>query len=415
MQNKIRVLFLQSQAQTWSWSIANVHRMLLQHFERERVEIYVACAVGMGGAKTPAYALFEDIPNLHLRPTNFGPSVFHGGSKFEIAKNMLSTGLAVPGSMLGLVNYVKRQHIDIIHSAEMPRDALSNVFLARMTGARSVLQMHTKCANWMRPAALRAFRQADGIIGVSEFVAQSAIAIGCRPERVYHALNSLDATRWDYQIDGSSLRQELNIPPAALVFAIVGRVAPGKGHEALLKALAQIKERIPDFRLLIVGEDAPLKGCDSYVAYLQGKMHELGLSQQVVFTGARSDIPTVLAACDLYTMPALEEGFCLAILEAMAMKKAVIAADQGGPREIVEQGRSGLLSAPDDIEQLAENILTLVNNPDLRTKMGEYGRKRVEDYFNPQRLADEVEHIYRLVLHQAEVSDVRPGVIATKA
>jgi len=415
MQNKLRVLFLQSQAQTWSWSIANVHRMLLQHFARERVEISMACAVGVGGAKTPAYALFEDIADLHLLPTNFGPSVFHGGSKLEIAKNLLSTSFAVPGSMLGLINYVKRHHIDIIHSAEMPRDALCNVFLARMTGAKSVIQLHTKCASWMRPAALRAFRQADGIIGVSDFVAQSAIVMGCRPERVYHALNSLDASRWDYEIDGSSLRQELHIPPGALVFAIVGRVAPGKGHEALFKALAQIKDRMPDFRLLIVGEDAPLKGSGSYVAYLREKMYTLGLSQQVIFTGARADIPTVLAACDLYTMPALDEGFCLAILEAMAMKKAVIAANQGGPREIVEQGRSGLLSVPDDIEQLADNILTLVNDPVLRKRMGEYGRKRVEEYFNPQRLANEVEHIYRRVLHQPDVLDEKTGLISVKA
>jgi hypothetical protein len=129
MQKKIRVLFLQSQAQTWSWSIANVHRLLLQHFDRERVEMYAACAIGLGGASTPAYTMFEIIPDLYLRPTNFGPVIFHG-SKAAIAKNLLSTGLAAPASLIGLVNYVKQNHIDIVHSAEMPRDALCNVFLA---------------------------------------------------------------------------------------------------------------------------------------------------------------------------------------------------------------------------------------------------------------------------------------------
>jgi glycosyltransferase involved in cell wall biosynthesis len=383
--------------------------MLLQHFDLEHVETHMACAIGPRGAKTPAYTRFEVIPDLHLRPTNFGPVIF-GASKFAMVKNLLATGLATPASLIGLINYVKQHHIDIIHSAEIPRDALCNIFLAKMTGAKSVIHIHTKCASWMRPAVFRAMKQADGIIGVSEFVANSAIAMGCQPERVYHALNSLDASRWDYQTDGNPIRQAFHIPPDALVFAIVGRVGPWKGPELVLKALAQIKDRIPDFRFMVVGEDAPnpLTGSSSYIADLQEKAHELGLSQQVIFTGLRTDIPAILAACDLYTMPALEEGFCLAILEAMAMKKAVVALDSGGPREFVEHGKSGLLSQPDDVEQLAENILMLVNNTNLRQQMGEYARQRVDKYFNPQRLANEVEQIYRLVLESAQASDRRP-------
>jgi glycosyltransferase involved in cell wall biosynthesis len=249
-------------------------------------------------------------------------------------------------------------------------------------------------------------KQVDGIIGVSEFVAASAVTVGCQPGRVFHALNSLDASQWDYHIDGSLIRREFHIPSDTLVFTIVGRVALGKGHDLVLKALAQIKDRIPDFRFMIVGEDTsnPLTG-QSYVADLREQVRDLGLSQQVIFTGQRSDIPTILAACDLYTMPALDEGFCLAILEAMAMKKAVIALDNGGPREFVEHGKSGLLSRPDDVEQLAENILTLVNDVNLREQMGTYARQRVDEYFTPQRLANEVEQIYRLVLKGACAPD----------
>jgi glycosyltransferase involved in cell wall biosynthesis len=289
----------------------------------------------------------------------------------------------------------------------MPRDALSNVFLASMTGAKSIIHIHSKCASWMRPAVFRAMRQADGIIGVSQFVADSAIAIGCQPAKVYHALNSLDASQWNYQQDGSTIRQEFHIPSDALIFAIVGRVGPWKGNELVLRALAQIKDRIPDFRFMIVGEDAPnpLTGGSSYVAELQEKARELGLTQNVIFTGLRSDVAAILAACDLYTMPALEEGFCLAMLEAMAMQKAVIALDSGGPREFVEHGKSGLLSQPDDVQQLAENILTLVNNAPLRQQMGTYARQRVEDYFNPQRLSNDVEHIYRQVLARVNAPD----------
>lgn len=402
MQKKIRVLFLQSQAQTWSWSVANVHRLLLQHFDRERVEMYAACAIGPGGAKTPAYTRFEVIPDLRLRPTNFGPAIFGDIPKFARVQNLLATGLATPGSLIGLINYVKQHRIDIIHAAEIPRDVLCNVLLAKMTGAKSVIHLHQKCASWMRPTVLRAMKQADGIIGVSEFVAESAVAIGCQPKKVYHALNSLDSSQWDYQTDGSPIRQEFHLSPNVLIFTLVGRMVPWKGHKLVLKALAQIKDRIPDFRFMIVGGDTPnaLTGGSSYLADLQKQARDLGLSQKVIFTGQRSDISAILAACDLYTMPTLEEPCCLAILEAMAMKKAVVALDSGGPREIVEHGKSGLLSQPEDVEQFAENILTLVNDASLRRQMGEYARQRVDEYFNPQRLANEVAQIYQLILKQ---------------
>jgi len=194
------------------------------------------------------------------------------------------------------------------------------------------------------------------------------------------------------------------MPTDIPVFAIIARAVPWKGHELLLQALSTIKEELPDFRLLVVGKDDPgslPKGSRSYLAVLKEKAVELGIGQQVIFTGPRSDIQAILAASDLYTMPTLEEPCALAILEAMAMKKPVVALDSGGTREVVEDGQSGLLSAPGEREQLAENILSLVNDPVRRRRMGEYARQRIEEYFNPQRLANDVERVYRTVLGEA--------------
>ncbi len=80
------------------------------------------------------------------------------------------------------------------------------------------------------------------------------------------------------------------------------------------------------------------------------------------------------------------------------MEKPVIALNNGGTRELVDHNRAGLLSEPHDIDQLATNILTLLNDPDLRARLGRYGRQRCIEYFNPQRMADEVEQIYRRIL-----------------
>ena len=204
----------------------------------------------------------------------------------------------------------------------------------------------------MRPSTLRALTRADAIVGVSRFVADSAVSIGCSPERVHHAHSALEIDSWDYRIDGHAIREEFGIPREAVVLATVGDAGgPWKGQELTLRALAEIKGRIPDFRYLVVGSLAP--GTDAtYGTYLQRLAGELGLGNEVIFTGPRPDIPRVLAACDFCAMAFLDEGFGLAVLEATAMKKAVLALESGGPQEIVEDGRSGLLSKPGDVEGL---------------------------------------------------------------
>jgi len=118
----------------------------------------------------------------------------------------------------------------------------------------------------------------------------------------------------------------------------------------------------------------------------------------VLFTGPRSDIPRIMAACDVFTLPSFEEPFGLVFLEAMAMQRPVAALENGGTPEVVEHGRSGLLSAPYDIEAYAKNVVKLLENPELREQMGAYGRARVVDCFNVERMARDAGTAYRAIL-----------------
>ncbi|MGZ3714079.1 MAG: glycosyltransferase family 4 protein, partial [Ktedonobacterales bacterium] len=173
------------------------------------------------------------------------------------------------------------------------------------------------------------------------------------------------------------------------------------GHSELLKALALVKERNPSFRLLIVGEDDPraTPGGRSYTAELNDLMRDLDLTEQVIFTGFRSDVASILAASDIYAMPSFEEPFGMVYLEAMAMKKPVVALDNGGTREVVEQNVTGVLSPPRDSSALAQHILTLLDNRELREQMGTRGRVRAERQFSPQQMANTVERVYRSIVH----------------
>ncbi|HEY7124776.1 MAG TPA: glycosyltransferase family 4 protein [Ktedonobacterales bacterium] len=400
MAAKIRVLFLQTRSYPWSYT--TVHALLMRHFHRERVEVHVAYNPGSRSEPGTVLSVLEAIPDLHLRQAYFGPKVFDKSIK-EITKAMLISGPRSVVSPLGLVSYIKKNQIEIIHASHEPRDAAWGAVLARLSGVKYVVHLHAKCGDWMHPVVHWSMRHADGILGVSRYGAQAAVEYGYPSSKVHAVLNSVDASRWDGTADGRALREEFALAPDAPLLASIAVHTPWKGTDKLLKAIAMLKDRVPGIKLLIVGGGRLMDaaGQRTYIDVLKEMTLELGLSEQVIFTGHRSDIPQIMAACDVFAMPAFEEPFGLVFLEAMAMRKPVIGLESGGTPEIVEHGKAGLLAPAEDIPALAENILTLLTNAALRQQMGAYGRARVEQYFTPQRSADDVEDIYRKVLGKA--------------
>ncbi len=391
--SELNVLFMQSQSYFGSDSM--IHSLIMQHLNRSRVNVHVACNRGKGSEKSPALRALEQIPNLHVRPTEFGVSI-NAKSPKELISELTSTGPFL-WSIAGLVSYVRKHNIQIIHGTEKPRDAFYGYLLGRLTGAKTITHLHVKVEDWISPLTRYAMHRNDGLIAVSEFVAQSAVDMGYDQNSVYYALNSVEASRWDPNTDGSGVRAEFGIAPDVPVFAICARVFPWKGHAELLRALAIVKKTNPRFKLLLVGEDDPraTPGGGSFIADLRKLAAELQLEEQVVFTGFRRDIQQLLAATDVYTMPTFEEPCAVAFLEALAMRKPVVALDSGGTPQLVDHGKSGLLSKPKDIEGLARNLLEVMSDPELRKRMGDHARRRVEEYYTPQRLADEIEKIYR--------------------
>lgn len=393
----VRVLFLQSQ--TYFGSDSMIHSLIMSNLNRDHAAVYAACNRGSGRAPSASLKALERLENLHLRPTYFGPTL-NGVPKVEVARMAITGGPLLSVELCRLARYIKHNQIDIIHGTEKPRDAFYGVLLAKVTGAKSVIHLHVKCEDWISPLVRWAMGQADAIIGVSRFVADSAIAYGYHADRTYAVLNSIDASQWDPQIDGSAVRREFNIAPDMAVLSIISRLFHWKGHTELLKALALVKERTPRFRLLLVGEDDPraTPGRGSYTSELKALAQELGLTDHVVFTGFRKDVKELLAASDVYAMPSFEEPCAVAFLEAMAMAKPIVALESGGTSQLVDQGKAGFLARPGDISALADYLALLIEQPALRQSMGIYARERVKQYFTPQRLANDVEQVYRSIL-----------------
>jgi glycosyltransferase involved in cell wall biosynthesis len=161
-----------------------------------------------------------------------------------------------------------------------------------------------------------------------------------------------------------------------------------------------VRQHFPNVRLVIVGEDDPRAhpGGGSFRAELEAQVDRLGLRENVVFTGFQTDVARLVAAFDIYAMPTWEEPYGMVFLEAMAMRKPVVAWANGGPLEIVKEGETGFLTEPHDTAQLAEAILKLLRDPALARQFGDAGRRRVEEALNPQQMCDSMLGVYERTL-----------------
>ena len=390
------VLFIDSStkpgADTW------IHHQIIRNLDRSRFEVHVACEQGGDGEPTATYQSLLTIPELHIRKASFASSLF-GRAKLEKALRLLWAAPAMLGSLAGLAAYVRRNRIRILHSTERPRDAVSCLLLSWLSGAKAVIHVHVG-GDWMSAPVRFSMRHAAALVGVSQFVVRVLKADGYPAQRAHAVLNAIDVPAWDHRLDRSQSRRELGIPDGVPVIVSIARLFHWKGQGELLRALAVVRREFPEVRLLVVGEDypagSPQRG--SFLLELKQLVTELGLTENVSFLGFRGDVARLLSAADLFALPSFEEPFGLVFAEAMAMRRPVVALDSGGTPEVVENGKTGLLSPARDLDALSANLLTLLRDPALRARMGEAGRQRVEALFTAPRMARDAERVYESLL-----------------
>jgi glycosyltransferase involved in cell wall biosynthesis len=184
----------------------------------------------------------------------------------------------------------------------------------------------------------------------------------------------------------AGLREELGGAGRPLVLTCA-RLDEQKGHDVLLRAAAGL----PGVAFAFAGE-GPLR------SGLEALADDLGLADRVAFLGRRDDVPALLAACDVFALPSLYEGSSLAVLEAMAARRAVVSSAIGGTEELIEDGRSGLLVPPGDVDGLRAALARVVEDESLRARLAGRARERVERDFTPRAMVGSNERIYTELL-----------------
>jgi glycosyltransferase involved in cell wall biosynthesis len=242
-------------------------------------------------------------------------------------------------------------------------------------------------ASWIA-AERAASRRTDLIVANSEAVREDVVRTeGIPREKITVVYNGVETARFVVE-PPAGLREELALSDAGPVVAVVANLIHYKGHEVFLEAWAAVLDSHPRATALLIG-DGPMR------PVLEARAATRGYGESVRFLGRRQDVPQLLALADLLVHPSLEEGFCNAILEAMAASRPVVATNVGGNPEAVVYGTTGLLVPPGDAGGLATAMLRVLGDPAWACELGAAGRRRVEERFDMTRMVRAFESVYR--------------------
>lgn len=214
-------------------------------------------------------------------------------------------------------------------------------------------------------------------------------------ERMTVIHSSVDLDRFDpSQRNGTAIRKELDLGERFCI-GLIGRVSREKGHDLLIQAIPALRDVQPDVCCVFVGTGAA-------EADFRQRVQDQGLSDHVRFTGFRKDIAEIMAAMDVITVPSRRvESSPGVVKEGMAMSKAVIAADVGGVREIIDHGLNGWVIPRNDAGALTEALVQMIQQPTLREQLAAQARQRVADHFSDTHLVDRTLQLYQRLVPTA--------------
>jgi glycosyltransferase involved in cell wall biosynthesis len=230
---------------------------------------------------------------------------------------------------------------------------------------------------------------------VSDAIVHKLVAEERNTTPISRIYNGVDLERFDEPGNGAALRAELGIPVSAQIATVVGRLEPEKGHPTLIEAWPLVHHHYPTAHLLIVGEGSERDRLEGLAAaHLRAEI----CCDSVHFLGRREDVPQILAASDVVVMPSYREAQGLAIVEALAASKPVVASNVGGIPEMITSGENGLLVPSHDPSALAAAILLLFRDHALGERLATAGHEMVHARFCVDFMMRDIEAIYALAV-----------------
>lgn len=371
--------------------------------------LYITDSESLGGAEVYLRALIEYACEHDFRVSLLLPERTATRSLVEAvqarAASVLTAELAhQPGLNPKLVikgwRMLRNLRPDIVHfNLPTPRASAELMLAAALAGVPrriATFQLVTavppfgRLAGWARQLNRRLhYRSLHRAIAVSEANRQLLIKeYGLLPERLICIPNGVDTRSFSPDYPPGQLRSQLNIPVETPLLAFAARLVVSKGADLLLKAMPTIWQSSPGVQLALAGSGNMQSALHNQAAALERP-------EQIHFLGTLDDVRPLLADCDIFMQPSLAEGLPFAVLEAMAMGRPVVASDAGGTAEAVLHSQTGLIVAPGATQPLAEAVLKLLVDQELRQRMGQAARARVVAHFSLDQILERSFALYK--------------------
>jgi glycosyltransferase involved in cell wall biosynthesis len=352
-------------------------------------------ATGLVGAGWTVYCA-----NLRAGPEPHWLQSLSGASHLSLDADALRH---YPAAIVRLARFLRRERIDVLQS-HLFDGGVVGVLAARLARTPLVIvtrhhtdqvllvgtKLHVQLDRWMA-------RAADGVVAVSNAVRDHLVSkdgVDATPIEVIYLGFDFDRLQ-EEAAEGERVRCELALSDG-FVIGCVAQLYETKGQSYLITALAELIDRIPDAKLLIVG------GTDR--TRLEAQARKLGVFDRVVFAGHRRDVPACLRAMNVVVHPSLSEAFSQVVIEAMASGTPLVSTDVGGAREVIEDGETGLLVPPADVAAIVTAVLRLHGDGRLRMRLSQAGRLSVTSRFTVDRMVERQLDCYRRWLDRARAS-----------
>ncbi len=356
---------------------------------------------GMLGAENVILELCRVSLSQGVNPI-IGTFTIVGGKSTVLEQQAKSYGIktvAIPcqgkfdlGTVRFLKNYIKENEIQLVHSHGYKEDIYA--WLSKSTPLVASNHLWKRTTRALRLYAYidsKILRQFDKIVAVSAPIRKDMLNAGIASDKITVIPNGISIDKFAQTpvvTPARALKKELGIPTEHTVIGMVSSLTSEKGHAKALPSLAKIINQHPSTHILIVGAGPEL-------AQLQQLAETLDIRHNVTFTGSRNDVPALLSAIDIFLLYSTIEGLPMALLEAMASGKAIIATDVGDVGCAIVAQETGILLASQYDEQLFRAVEHLYTDKTARARLGRAAKKRVGEHFSSDAMAQRYVQLYR--------------------
>lgn len=379
-------------------------------FSREKIlgkrVLHLISPIGYFGAENVMIELARGLCSTEYKPY-IGIIGNHQNTHFAVIEQAKKHNLIVEEfkcygkfdlrTILAIRQFIICNMIDIIHSHGYKSNfyhLLASLFLS--------VKRITTCHNWIGGSVfVKSYENLDKIllncfdkvVGVSERLGQEIEHCKVVKGKVNIIYNGIDVTKFRCYDEKRRLQIKgmVGIDEDALIIGTIGRLTPEKGHIYLIRAFAKVALILPKVQLLIIG--------DGVLKYnLKSQAKNLGILDKIIFLGTRHDIPDLLDIIDIFVLPSLDEEMPMVLLEAMASRKLIISSMVGAIPKIIEDGHSGILVKPKDVDGLCASILYALNNKNKLLSFSENAFNVVSKSFSSQNMINSYRKLYNSVL-----------------